>query len=56
MRTDELNKLLVDIVNGAPIPVDEPESTRALREELQREVDEIVAKGGIVDIPPEIEI
>lgn len=54
LDTDDITRILVEIVTGKmPNPPDTPEAA-AMRVQLQKECDEIVAKGGVVDIPTEI--
>lgn len=50
MVTDPL-ELLLEVLRGSPPPAGEAAADRALRQRLEREVEEIAAKGGIVHIP-----
>jgi hypothetical protein len=53
LDTDDINRILVEIVTGQPPTLTTPEAI-VMRAKLQKECDAIVAKGGVVDIPPEI--
>ena len=54
MTAFEIEQMLADVVNGVPAPEGESKSRRETREQLIKEVDEIRARGHIVDIPFEI--
>ncbi|MEO8520549.1 MAG: hypothetical protein ABI603_04245 [Acidobacteriota bacterium] len=54
MDTETLTRILLDVVNGVPAPAGEPAEHTEARRQLQVEVDEIAAMGGIVDIPFEL--
>lgn len=56
MTPDEMREMLFEILRGDPGPVDEDPERAAMRERLTQQVEEIAAKGGIVEIPPEIEV
>lgn len=54
ITSDDVERLLVEIATKKPPPVaDTPELTD-LRARLQDECDEIIANGGIIDVPHEI--
>jgi hypothetical protein len=53
IRTDQLEKILVEVVTGKPPSLQTPEAD-AIRAQFTREVEEIRAKGGVVEIPGEI--
>jgi hypothetical protein len=47
-------RILLEIMKGVQPPADEIKQDSRLRERLQKQVDEIKARGGIVDIPADI--
>jgi len=50
---DDIQKMLVEIQTGKPPSNTTPEANR-IRQQLQKECDEIKAKGGTVKIPHDI--
>lgn len=54
ITTDDANTMLIEIVTGKKPTLTTPEAD-ALREKLTQEVAEIRAKGGIVEIPREVQ-
>lgn len=54
MDSDIIARMLVEIVTGKePLLPDDAEMA-AMRKQLQKECDEIVASGGVVDVPHEV--
>lgn len=54
MDSDVVTRILVEVATGkTPARPDTPEEA-AMRVQLQKECEEIVARGGVVDIPHEI--
>lgn len=54
MDSDIITRMLVEIVTGKePLLPDDVEMA-AMRKQLQKECDEIVAAGGVVDVPHEV--
>lgn len=51
--TEEINQMLIEILTGKPPSLRTPEADK-MRVQLKKECDEIIAKGGVVDIPVEI--
>lgn len=54
MTTDRTLKILLEVANGVPAPANEDDESKRIRAQLKREVDEIRARGDIIDIPSEI--
>jgi hypothetical protein len=55
LTSDDLRTMLVEIMTKRAPSLRSPEAD-AKRERLQQQCDEIVARGGTVEIPPEIEV
>lgn len=53
MDTDDINRMIVEIMTGKERTLKTPEA-QIMWDQLKKECDEIVAKGGIVDVAPEI--
>ncbi len=53
MNDIDMEKMLVEVVTGKP-PTDTSYEASVIREQLQKECNEIIAKGGSIEIPPEI--
>lgn len=49
-----MTEVLLEVTNGQPAPPREKPARARARTELEREVENIRAAGGIVDIPPEL--
>lgn len=54
IHTDDINRLLVEIVTGKPPAVPDDAELAAMRAQLQKECDEIKARGGEIEIPFEV--
>ena len=54
MTSDEMVQLAMDITLGRPAPPNESPEWKAARARLTAQIDEIKAKGGVVDLPREI--
>ena len=54
MDTDDVTRILVEVATGKPAPFEESAEFAAMRAQLKIECDEIIAKGGTVDVPHEI--
>jgi hypothetical protein len=52
--TDDLNRMLVEIVLKKPLTREDTAEEAAMRAQLTKECNEIVARGGVVDIPHEV--
>lgn len=52
LSTEEMEKILLDEVNGKPQTVEGPEAV-IFREKMKKEVAKIKAAGQVVDIPAE---
>ena len=54
MDSERMTKILLEVTLGKPAPEHEGAEDAAIRARLKKEVDEIRAKGGAVDVPPEL--
>ena len=54
VHSDDVERLLVEIVTEKKPAVPDTPELAALRAQLKKECDAIVAKGGTVDIPHEV--
>lgn len=54
MNSDDVTRILVEVVTGKQPAVPDDDEMVAMRVQLKIECDEIVAKGGTVDVPHEI--
>jgi hypothetical protein len=52
--TDELKQILYDILEGKPAPDNERESLAEARARMTKDVEEIRARGGIIEFPADI--
>lgn len=49
-----MEKILIEVNHGVKAPENESKEDAAIRARLQAQVDEIRAKEGVVELPPEI--
>lgn len=54
MTADEMVQLAIDITLGRPAPPHESPEWKSARKRLTAQIEEIEAKGGVVDLPREI--
>lgn len=54
MNVERMMKMLLEITNGVKSPARESDADAVLRERLESEVKAIRAKGGVVEILPEL--
>ncbi len=54
MKTEQMTRMVLDITNGVPAPANETKEEKKIRATLTKEIDEIRAKGQIVDVIPEM--
>lgn len=52
--SDEMDAIALDILAGRPGPKNEPKYLRVQREMIAKDIEEIKAKGGVVEIPSSI--
>ena len=54
MNSDDVTRILVEVATGREPATPDDDEQAAMRAQLKIECDEIVAKGGVVDVPHEI--
>lgn len=54
MTTERMLKILLEVANGVEPPEQESAEDAAVRAALKSEVAAIRARGGIIDVPPEL--
>jgi hypothetical protein len=54
MNSDVITRILVEVATGKSPAVPDDHEMKMMRAQLQLECDEIVAAGGVVDVPHEI--